>query len=94
MGGSDGPSHVRLGITCSSSTARSYWWRRPRGHLSVGGGDLSGVAPRYSLIKAVSVCGLGKLGACMAATLAARGFDVVGIDIDPEKVARHGFCES
>ena len=36
----------------------------------------------------VSVCGLGKLGACIAATLAARGFNVVGIDIDPEKVRR------
>lgn len=30
--------------------------------------------------------GLGKLGACIAATLAARGIDVVGIDLDPEKV--------
>lgn len=37
-------------------------------------------------IRSVSVCGLGKLGACIAATLAARGFDVVGIDIDPDKV--------
>jgi UDPglucose 6-dehydrogenase len=35
-----------------------------------------------------SVCGLGKLGACIAATLAQRGFDVVGIDIDPEKVRK------
>ena len=39
-------------------------------------------------ITSVSVCGLGKLGACMAATLAARGFDVVGVDIDPVKVAK------
>ena len=39
-------------------------------------------------IQAISVCGLGKLGACMAATFAARGFDVVGVDIDPEKVRR------
>src|SRR6266446_10166469 len=37
-------------------------------------------------INSVSVCGLGKLGACMAATFAARGFPVVGIDIDPEKI--------
>jgi len=37
-------------------------------------------------IKSVAVFGLGKLGACIAATLAQRGFDVVGIDIDPEKV--------
>jgi UDPglucose 6-dehydrogenase len=37
-------------------------------------------------IKSVSVCGLGKLGACMAATFAARGFDVVGVDIDARKV--------
>ena len=39
-------------------------------------------------IQKASVCGLGKLGACIAATLAQRGFEVVGIDIDPEKVAR------
>src|SRR5271166_1730105 len=39
-------------------------------------------------IERVSVFGLGKLGACIAATLAARGFEVLGVDIDPEKVAR------
>jgi len=39
-------------------------------------------------IQSASVFGLGKLGACIAATLAARGFDVIGIDIDPEKVRR------
>ena len=50
--------------------------------------SLSVVAPRCSPIKAVSVCGLGKLGSCIAATLAARGFEVVGVDIDGEKVRR------
>src|ERR1051326_3943037 len=39
-------------------------------------------------IERASVCGLGKLGACIAATLAARGFPVVGVDIDPEKVRK------
>ena len=39
-------------------------------------------------IQSASVFGLGKLGACIAATLAARGFEVVGIDIDAEKVRR------
>src|SRR6266699_1935125 len=39
-------------------------------------------------IQKASVCGLGKLGACIAATLASRGFDVLGVDIDPEKVRR------
>ena len=39
-------------------------------------------------IQTASVCGLGKLGACIAATLAQRGFEVVGIDIDPEKVRK------
>jgi UDPglucose 6-dehydrogenase len=38
------------------------------------------------ILQKVSVFGLGKLGACIAATLAARGFDVLGVDIDPEKV--------
>jgi UDPglucose 6-dehydrogenase len=31
--------------------------------------------------------GLGKLGACIAAALASRGFGVIGVDIDPEKVS-------
>jgi UDPglucose 6-dehydrogenase len=39
-------------------------------------------------IKKASVCGLGKLGACIAATLAQRGFEVVGVDIDGEKVRK------
>lgn len=39
-------------------------------------------------IQNVSVFGLGKLGSCIAATFAARGFNVVGVDIDPEKVNR------
>src|SRR5438876_8996247 len=39
-------------------------------------------------IKKASVCGLGKLGACIAATLAQRGFEVLGVDIDPEKVQK------
>src|SRR5277367_3711608 len=39
-------------------------------------------------IRKVSVCGLGKLGACIAATFAQRGFEVVGVDIDPEKVRK------
>ncbi len=37
-------------------------------------------------LKSIAVFGLGKLGACIAATLAARGFDVLGVDVDPEKV--------
>src|SRR5437016_1930036 len=39
-------------------------------------------------IKSISVCGLGKLGASIAATFAARGFPVVGVDIDPEKIRK------
>lgn len=39
-------------------------------------------------IEKISVCGLGKLGACIAATFAERGFEVLGVDIDPEKVRR------
>jgi UDPglucose 6-dehydrogenase len=39
-------------------------------------------------IQNVSVFGLGKLGSCIAATFAARGFNVIGIDIDAEKVNR------
>src|SRR3954451_11909356 len=39
-------------------------------------------------IQKASVCGLGKHGACIAATLAQQGFEVVGVDIDPEKVRK------
>jgi UDPglucose 6-dehydrogenase len=39
-------------------------------------------------IQRVSVCGLGKLGACIAATLASRGFEVLGVDLDAEKVGK------
>lgn len=39
-------------------------------------------------LNSIAVFGLGKLGACIAATLAARGFHVVGVDIDAEKVRR------
>src|SRR5690349_17778394 len=39
-------------------------------------------------IEKVSVFGLGRLGACIAATLAARGFEVLDVDIEPEKVRR------
>ena len=37
-------------------------------------------------LESIAVFGLGKLGACIAATLASRGFQVLGVDIDPEKV--------
>ena len=39
-------------------------------------------------ITSASVFGLGKLGSCIAATLAHRGFEVLGVDIDPEKVRK------
>jgi UDPglucose 6-dehydrogenase len=39
-------------------------------------------------IQKISVVGLGKLGSCIAATFAERGFDVLGVDIDAEKVRR------
>lgn len=39
-----------------------------------------------SQIKAISVVGLGKLGLCLAACFADRGFKVTGVDIDIEKL--------
>ncbi len=41
-----------------------------------------------SSLKKISVFGLGKLGTCMAATFAQRGFDVLGVDINPEAVRK------
>ena len=37
--------------------------------------------------KNIAVCGLGKLGACVAGALASRGFAVTGYDLDASKVA-------
>ncbi|MDX1611057.1 MAG: nucleotide sugar dehydrogenase, partial [Candidatus Thermoplasmatota archaeon] len=34
----------------------------------------------------LSVIGLGKLGSCMAAVFAAQGYEVVGLDVDPDTV--------
>jgi UDPglucose 6-dehydrogenase len=39
-------------------------------------------------LKKISVFGLGKLGACMAATFAAAGYDVLGVDINPDVVRK------
>ena len=38
------------------------------------------------MTEVISVVGLGKLGAPMAACFAAKGFDVVGVDVDARKV--------
>ena len=35
----------------------------------------------------VSVIGIGKLGACTAAVYAGHGFNVIGFDVDAQKVA-------
>jgi UDPglucose 6-dehydrogenase len=39
-------------------------------------------------IRAISVIGLGKLGMCIAATLASKGFKVIGVDTDSEKIEK------
>ncbi|MGC3959189.1 MAG: nucleotide sugar dehydrogenase [Verrucomicrobiota bacterium] len=39
-------------------------------------------------LKSISVFGLGKLGACMAATFAQAGYQVLGVDINPEAVQK------
>jgi UDPglucose 6-dehydrogenase len=43
------------------------------------------MSPKTPDIQRISVFGLGKLGACIAATLASRGFQVVGYDVDKLK---------
>ncbi len=40
---------------------------------------------RLSSIRNISVIGLGKLGLCVAASLACKGYSVYGVDIDPRK---------
>lgn len=39
------------------------------------------------MVKNISVVGLGKLGLCTAACFASKGFKVIGVDIDVEKIA-------
>jgi len=41
--------------------------------------------PQQQRIERISVFGLGKLGACLAAALASRGFQVIGYDVDKRK---------
>jgi UDPglucose 6-dehydrogenase len=43
------------------------------------------MSPETSGIQRISVFGLGKLGGCLAATLASRGFQVIGYDVDRRK---------
>jgi UDPglucose 6-dehydrogenase len=45
------------------------------------------VHSRALQIRNIAVFGLGKLGACIAATLASRGFQVIGFDVDQRKTA-------
>ena len=44
------------------------------------------IAPEVQAKTALSVIGLGKLGACTAACLAAGGFEVIGVDINDDSV--------
>ena len=37
-------------------------------------------------MNSISVIGLGKLGACILACYASKGFEVTGVDVDPETV--------
>ena len=37
-------------------------------------------------IRKCSVIGLGKLGACLAAAIASKGFNVIGVDKNPDFV--------
>ena len=39
-------------------------------------------------VKSISVFGLGKLGSCMVGCFASAGYRVIGVDINPEVVAR------
>ncbi len=41
-------------------------------------------------LQKIAVIGLGKLGACIAACLGARGFDVIGTDVDTLKIEQLG----
>jgi UDPglucose 6-dehydrogenase len=43
------------------------------------------MSPEIPSLQRISVLGLGKLGACIAAALASRGFHVIGYDVDKRK---------
>lgn len=50
--------------------------------------SMEDAARPMSSLQSLSVVGLGKLGACMAATFAQRGFEVLGVDNNPEVVRK------
>jgi UDPglucose 6-dehydrogenase len=49
---------------------------------------------RPDSIQRVSVFGLGKLGAVVAGCHASQGFDVIGVDVNADSVARVAACEA
>src|SRR6185312_2250162 len=63
------------------------WFSSPSS-LTLRNESLISMVQLMKQLQRISVFGLGKLGGCIAATLAARGFDVLGVDIDPEKVRK------
>src|SRR5260370_16855884 len=48
--------------------------------------EISRMSNSPEKLEKIGVVGLGKLGSCVAACLASRGFEVIGIDTDPAKV--------
>lgn len=82
----DDQTRIALGPVGNWSSAQRT--RNTDLHLEQRDGSTEERATQINSIKRASVCGLGKLGSCIAATLAARGFEVVGVDIDREKVSR------
>src|SRR5262245_46755004 len=74
------------------SLARWYWAGPPEDELAFQF-SIGDAAPPMLALKRLSVLGLGKLGACMAATFAQRGFEVLGIDNNPEVVRKVNACE-
>lgn len=55
-------------------------------HISKQASNVEEAHPIRPLIKKISVIGLGKLGLCVAACLAHKGYRVFGVDIDHRKI--------
>lgn len=77
-----------------SHIQRRFRWEVPGKVNGANKSGLSGVKIFLTEVKSISVVGLGKLGLCLAAILASRGYEVHGVDIDKAKVDAINKCVS
>ncbi|MDI6758338.1 MAG: nucleotide sugar dehydrogenase [Candidatus Omnitrophota bacterium] len=76
------PAPVFTGVNSSGNPGYDKMDARFHGHDKNGRREL----PEAELLPNISVVGLGKLGLCSAVCFASKGFKVIGVDIDIDKI--------